>query len=1687
MIQNIVITKLGSEADNQQRTIFSSTTPWETGGENLVVYKNGILIFKPSDYSVTDRTHITLSVAITPTDQITMLVTKFKSDEFDLPTLDRVAKKFESKTQTSTSKNIFEESIPSNLIVHSDDVWATDIPSNPADAINLGVAYLYDKITLVQDLSVEYNKGWYSTSNGQLTGRIANWIPPRFGLQYTVRLYDANNIEIPSSDDMGWKWDYSAGYLFIEKEHNHTTPFKIYGFRYIGEFGGVPGGGAANWKPPVPSVSGLPTYGNLDGDVRLVLDVNLIYRWNNVTSAWTPTTFSSARFKDPVLTINELPTTENIDGDFRLVLSNNGIYRWVTSTSQWVSVLTPHNHDSIYYQKSYIDSALASKSNVSHEHHTLYYNKNEVDSMVRWRPPVADEAHLPPYTENRDGDMILTLDTKTIWRFDYFGFNQGQWVPILTAQLFWLDPVQDVADLPATGNTVGVVRLVISESRSYFWTGSEWTQLTGYFEHNHDTLYYRKEEIRWRFPVANESALPLIDNTVGDVRVTLNNNNIYTWSGAAWILMSASPRWREPVELLANLPTIGNTQGDLRIVRETKSLYQWTGLVWEIVINPVHDHDDRYYTKMLLNNGQLDTRYYTKPQVNLMFDLNIGHDHDGINSKKITWSNIANLPNFYWKNPVVNIGDLPLLNNTVGDARIVLNDAKIYYWTGIQWENISGSGGEVGPHDHDDRYYTEQEIDDALNNLLSEISIQLALKADADHIHDDRYYRKSEVDAEFTSRFDINAGHDHDGSNSKRISYYNLTDVPPPAAHDHNDLYYLKEELQTSGESEVNWDNIVNKPDLGNAHWKSPVQTVADLPLTDNEIHDLRMVLDDSDLYEWSGSTWVFIGHWENQYVAFWREPVQTYTDLPIINNVNGDIRLVLEENMIYRWDSAAEGWIIVSTNRTELQVYLNGLLQMPNVDYARIKEKSIKLLFTVQEGSRLSIIITGDSFQRRDWICYYGQDIFEINNHYHRQDWISLVGATDFFLTKSYIMGHHQLLVWLNGDLQKPGTDYNELTPLSFQFATPVNINDHVTAIIMNQASGEGEYVYEDQTASQGQQTFVLNNFYVPGTSRLLVYYNGDLLKLNDDYREITNNSIEMVNRVLNYGERMTFIIFGNTTAAGIGNGCCNAKDVILGTPTDGDYDDGLLDLYEETKVNDAIDWINETLVDIAPPPPETFENKNFELNGLSLFSGYVSAGNTNYETSAGQYHSYLTENNSFFLVTPNTTAFGNADRGILKLYINGVVVDTFRLYAAFVEDNINTNQSAVSYGIQAAGARENEGHAGTNGAIRNSSSGYISILSVGKYNNFKRWQKGQARINITGLLLRHGYNTVYLEHDLTDVKYRTRTLKFFYDNSGNRPYLDDTIVLEENQLNSTKYVSGIRYYSIGDRFRTTFSAFRVFNNTYAAIPVKFDMPGLQPVDIAYNHPNITGPASPPRIGDFFDFDGIITLNQFNEHSINAVISISTFDPFGSGGTGASSANNKLVNTFTNGSTDLIEYFRDEVFRLPAGEYNSTPSPRINVWQSQNLLTNGQALLFNNRLKYPNTNFTSFKPTQLANYESFSGAQRYYRSFYKQSAKNSGTLVINGITPIELVGNAVLIDLKLPTQTGWLSLNKNYDVSTFQGQDGDGCLLNVSGNQFAYSSGTFSTANSGFMVIVRITLPGSSAPELTYMEMVWP
>ena len=69
----------------------------------------------------------------------------------------------------------------------------------------------------------------------------------------------------------------------------------------------------------------------------------------------------------------------------------------------------------------------------------------------------------------------------------------------------------------------------------------------------------------------------------------------------------------------------------------------------------------------------------------------------------------------------------------------------------VSWGNVSGKPSTYVPssHTHDDRYYTESEINTKLND-----------KANSSHTHDDRYYTESEINTKLNGK--ANSSHTHD-------------------------------------------------------------------------------------------------------------------------------------------------------------------------------------------------------------------------------------------------------------------------------------------------------------------------------------------------------------------------------------------------------------------------------------------------------------------------------------------------------------------------------------------------------------------------------------------------------------------------------------------------------------------------------------------------------------------------------------------------------------------------------------------------------------------------------------------------------------------------------------------------------------------------------------------------------------
>jgi len=239
--------------------------------------------------------------------------------------------------------------------------------------------------------------------------------------------------------------------------------------------------------------------------------------------------------------------------------------------------------------------------------------------------------------------------------------------------------------------------------------------------------------------------------------------------------------------------------------------------------NSNHSHDERYYIKSSVDtflaskadaadvSGKADaehnhdTRYYKKSEVDTKIDLkaNAAHDHgivkDGSGNKFLADDGtykIVSGGDSGGSGGVSEHGDLSGLsdddhpqyfNETRGDTRYALKS-----------------------HNHDDRYYTETEIDTKLSakadstalnakadqTAVDTINTALASKADSNHNHNDRYYTETEIDTKLSAKADstaLNAKADQTAVDTINTALASKAE----SDHNHDDRYYTETEIDT--------------------------------------------------------------------------------------------------------------------------------------------------------------------------------------------------------------------------------------------------------------------------------------------------------------------------------------------------------------------------------------------------------------------------------------------------------------------------------------------------------------------------------------------------------------------------------------------------------------------------------------------------------------------------------------------------------------------------------------------------------------------------------------------------------------------------------------------------------------------------------------------------------------------------
>ena len=141
-------------------------------------------------------------------------------------------------------------------------------------------------------------------------------------------------------------------------------------------------------------------------------------------------------------------------------------------------------------------------------------------------------------------------------------------------------------------------------------------------------------------------------------------------------------------------------------------------------------------------------------------------------------------------------------------------------------------------------------------------------------------------------------------------------------------------------------------------------------------------------------------------------------------------------------------------------------------------------------------------------------------------QEFRSAAEQTIFNFTQEYRVGTRQLEVYLNGLRMVVDSDYIETSGSSIEFTFPMELGDHVIAMVRSVVSSG---LHEEYIATGGQTKFTLANPYAIYQNILQVYRNGVLQRKGRDYRELTQFVIEFY-KGLEADDTVTFHQAGST-----------------------------------------------------------------------------------------------------------------------------------------------------------------------------------------------------------------------------------------------------------------------------------------------------------------------------------------------------------------------------------------------------------------------------------------------------------------------------------------------------------------------------------------------------------------------------
>ena len=584
------------------------------------------------------------------------------------------------------------------------------------------------------------------------------------------------------------------------------------------------------------------------------------------------------------------------------------------------------------------------------------------------------------------------------------------------------------------------------------------------------------------------------------------------------------------------------------------------------------------------------------------------------------------------------------------------------------------------------------------------------------------------------------------------------------------------------------------------------------------------------------------------------------------------------------------------------------------------------------------------------------------------------------------------------------------------------------------------------------------------------------------------------------------------------------------IGTAEDGSYSDGLFtDFTTQTPVGTAVDRFNEVLKGLAPPAAPSLDDMDSSDTGagakLSFGNTQSITGYTNAQPSTltpssglsnvdinGSYTSTETSNDLRIACftgatvvdgtlnadvtadSPNydTGAFGDGDKGTLKLFVN----------------NNSTEKHSVDLSTFGSGASVNGNGSGFN----------LSAVTAGAFAGGSAFDTFKHRTGTYTVAVADqvdGWNYARVVHVVGSSESTCNYVEWVNDSVGSAVAMTiDNTAMDNLAMTGTKYLSGVNYHTGGtaqyrarvlNAFRNVFSTNDItYTGTNCSVPSQaFPTIDHSAGEDETKHLNLTGSAT-------------ITADPL----LNESFSVSTNVPAplkpALSAAGSQSIPGILLYNLSDTATSTSEPFRGESYRRVSGSYDNQAAVTDSsaVWDSTFNLTGSDGMLFyNSTLLAPvqggvsgdfrNTSDGGSIDNGPASNVNYSGITSGLRTFYRYFENTSGGSKTDFVLTIDGSGNIVQqtsslsatdihVLVKLPETgngftTGWMDLAKPF--ATDQTGDGAGCLNGALDSTLnANNTGTFGTqsVDAGEYIVVKIEADASWTGNISQMSIAW-